>query len=607
MLTTHWTHGLAVLGLGGLLIAGCAAGLFFSQDAVAEAQQTGASLTNPTTSTTQTGQGAKLTPEQEATLEEVRKILREAREVAEALGIENPDSKEEKFLVHNKRMVLSGIEGGQARAGDIEGARLTNAANGVKESQAIAIGLAKSGQPLEALKAVDTRNIRPQTLQIIVETLHKSGDGHTALDVIENVRIPWDRAEALFLYARFLARTGDPAANAIAQRAYALSNTLAKDQPWVYVRLAEFQADAGDSTASHQSFQKARGAALAAPDVQQLKSLIMVAKSQAQNGDQSGSEKTFAEAIRIAKDLPVKQREPELAEIARKQLSVGNSIAAAETVRLILQVPPGPSPSAQADGLMRQARWHLTLGDREAAKAALQTVAPQIRTIADSFTTTKLEKDDIYYNSPELGKSTVYSSLAQLAAECGLYEMAQESVRTITSDQTKANAIQHIITRLIPESERPEMHLFIQTLAEDATSLTGLLSFPRDLTLLHVSVIQAAAGDVKVAVRTADRVTEVLRDNAYREMVGILIQKKDWAGAQDVLSRMKAGWMLNESSHHVFLALANAQTKAGVEKQVIEWSHKQSDSVARANVLLGVAEGLMERLGIEPLFPVVRP
>jgi hypothetical protein len=68
---------------------------------------------------------------------------------------------------------------------------------------------------------------------------------------------------------------------------------------------------------------------------------------------------------------------------------------------------------------------------------------------------------------------------------------------------------------------------------------------------------------------------------------------------------MKARWMLDESSHHVFRALAKAQAKAGMEKQVIEWSHKQPDSMARANVFLGVAEGLMERAGIEQLRPVV--
>jgi hypothetical protein len=42
-----------------------------------------------------------------------------------------------------------------------------------------------------------------------------------------------------------------------------------------------------------------------------------------------------------------------------------------------------------------------------------------------------------------------------------------------------------------------------------------------------------------------------------------------------------------------------------MEKQVIEWSRKQPNSVARANVFLGVAEGLMERAGIEQLRPVV--
>ena len=601
-------HCAIVLALGLVLIGDCATSLLLSHEAVAETQHAGTPPSSPAASTAQVDPTTKITPEQESVLAEVQKILREASAVAQGVVIENPDSKEGKFLVNNKRFALRDIVGAQARAGDIEGARLTATANGEKESQAIAIALAKAGEPHEALKVVDTRNLRPQTLQVILEALRKLGDGHTALEVIEKVYVPWDRAETLFLYARFLAKSGDPTANEIGQRAYAFSNTLAKGQPWVYARLGEFQADAGDSIASRQSFQKARDAALAVSDPeQQLKGLKMVAKTQSQYMDQPGSEKTYAEAIRIAKGFPAKQKEIELGDIARKQLAIGNRAAATETVRLILQLPSEPSPSDQARGLMRQTLWHLAFGELEAAKATLQTVAPQIKIIADGFATTKLEKDDIYYNSPELGKSNVYHSLAQLAAECGLYDLAQEAVQAITSDQTKANAIRHIITESISESERPEVQQVVQALTKDATSLTGLLSFPRDLTLLDVSVIQAAVGDVPAAVRTADRVVEALRDNAYREMVAIFIKKKDWGAAQEVLSRMKAGWMLNESSHQAFRALAKAQAKAGMEKQVIEWSHKQPDSVARANVLLGVAEGLMERAGIEQLFPVVRP
>jgi hypothetical protein len=549
-----------------------------------------------------------LTPEKEAALVEVQRILREASQVAQSVVIKNPESKDGKFLVNNKRLVLSGIEGAQARAGDIEGARLTATANGVGKSWAIGIALAKAGHPYEALKAVDTRNLRPQALEVILEALHKSGDGRTALEVIENVNSPWDRAETLFLYARFLAQSGDPSANDIAQRAYAFSSTLAKGQPWVYARLGEFHTVAGDSLASRQSFQKAHDVALAVSDpVQRLRSLMMVVKTQSRSMDQADREKTYSEVVRIAKSLPLMQQESELGRIAREQLEIGQRSAAAETVRLILQVPSGSSPREQAEGLMRQVRWHLTLGDQEAAQAVLKTVAPQVKALAESYLTAKLEKEDSYYHSPELGKSIIYSSLAQLAAECGWYEMAQEAVQAITSEPTKAGAIRHIVTGLIPKSDRSEVQQVVKRLVKDATNLIGRISFPRDITLREVAVIQAAAGDVPAAVRTADRVVEALRAYGYREIVGILIRRNDWSGAQEVLSRMKAQWMLDESSHHTFRALGQAQAKAGVGKQVIEWSQTQRDAVARANVLLGVAEGLMDNAGIEPLLPVGRP
>jgi hypothetical protein len=614
MSATSWTRRLLVLGLRALLIAGCVVALLLSQDAGAETQQTGTSLSNPTTSTGQADQTTKITPEQEAALVEVRKILREASEMAQSVVIENPESKEGKFLVNNKRFVLWDIVGAKARAGDIDGARLMATANGVG-GVAIGIALAKAGRPYEGLDELASLELDPPTRFVFVEALMKAGDRQTALEVAESRGTYLWQAPSIAYLANLQAKAGDVEYKKTFQRALKVAEAFDKldkhtsdaniGKYKALVHIARAQADAGDVTESRQTFVKALETALVVPERDQFNALLISAEAQARSGDQLGSERTFGQAIIAAKKLAPNQQLSESKRIAETQLEVGNRTAATETVRHLLQVPSGSSPYEQADGLMKQARWHLIFGDRAAAKGALQTVAPQVRTIADGFATTKLEKGDIYYDSPELGKSNIYHSLAQLAAECELYEMAQEAVRAITSDQTKANAIRHIVTGLLPTSERPEVQQVMQTLAKDATSLTGILSFPRDLTLMDVAVTQAAAGDVKTAVRIADRVAEVLRDNTYRHMVAALIEKRDWTGGQEVLSRMKARWMLDESSHHMFRALAKAQAKAGMEKQVIEWSHKQPDSMARANVFLGVAEGLMERAGIEQLRPVV--
>lgn len=597
MSAPDWIRRLLVLGFGGVLMAGSVMALLLSEVAGAETQQRGTPLSNPTTRTTQADLATKITPEQEAALVEVRKILREASEMAQGVVIENPESKEGKFLVNNNRFVLSGIVGAQARAGDIEGARLTTMANGEGISLAIAIAQAKAGRPHEALKAVDPRNLRQQPLQVIAEALHKSGDGRTALEVIENVYVPWDRAEALFLYARFLAKTGDPAANEIAHRAYAFFNTLAKGQPWVYVRLAEFQVDAGDLTASLQSFQKARAAALAVPDVQQqLKSLNMVAKAQAQNMDQPGSEKTYAEAIRIAKGLPAKQQEIELGDIARTQLALGNRASAAETVRLILQVPSSSSPREQALRLTRQASWDLAFQEQEAARKALQAALPQVKVLAESPSTSESDRDYIYWD------------IARLAAKAGALETVNQALALIKKDERKISAMREVVEVLVHALPSGEVTRTIRLLADTAKDITSrLFTSPNDLTLKNVAIIQAAVGDLKSATRTANRIEDVnhgMRERAYMEMAEVLINEADWKSAQQVVAGIKQHW---SATFETYRKLARAQVKAGDGKNAADWTRQQEVPLARAYALLGVAESLMDVLSIEPLLPTVHP
>lgn len=562
---------------------------------------------------------AWLTPEKEAALMEVRKILRETSQLAQSVAIKDPESKEGRFLDRNKKFVLRDIVTAQARAGDIEEARLTSTANGWDKSAAMGVAYAKAGRPHEGLKELVSQELDTRTRFVFEEALMKAGDPKAALEVAESRGPFLSRVPAIAYLASLQAKAGDLRNKETFQRAMELAQGFDKlkqspqdTQPnigkyKVLLHIARVQADAGDMTGSRNTFAKAVATALAVPETDQIIALTIVAEEQARSGDHAGSEQTFERARSATRSLAPLRQLSELKRIATTQLEVGHRAAAAETVRLILQVLSGASPGEQAEGLMRQARWHLTLGDQEAAKAALQTVVPRVRALADGYLTAKLEKGDVDYGSPESGKSNVYYSLARLAAECGLYDLAQEAVRAITIDQTKANAIRHIVTGLIQKSDRPEVQRVVQALVKDATNLIGLLSLPRDLTLLDVAVIQAAAGDVPAAVHTADRVVDALRDDAYREMVGILIRRKDWNGAQEVLSRMKVQWMLDESSHHTFRALAQAQAKVGVGKQVIEWSQTQPDAVARANVLLGVAEGLMDSAGIEPLFPVGRP
>jgi tetratricopeptide (TPR) repeat protein len=535
---------------------------------------------------------------------EVRKILKEAREVAQGVVIETPESKEGKFLVNNKRFALRDIVAAQARAGDIEGARLTATVNGWDKSLAIGIALAKAGRPHDGLKELASQELDPPTRFVFVEALMKAGDRQTALEVAEGRGTYLWQVPSIAYLATLQAKAGDLGYKETFQRALKVAEAFDKlDKHTSEANIGKYkalghiaraQAEVGDVTESRQTFVKALETALVVPEREQFNALLIIAEARARSGDQPGSEQTFGQAIKTAKALAPNQQLSGLKRIAETQLEIGNRTAATETVRHLLQVPSGSSSYDQADGLMRQARWHLTLGDRAAAKTALQMVVPRVRAIADAPTTPELEKSNIYYD------------LARLAADSGSFDLALEAVQAIENDQTKAGVMKTIVIQLVSMSERSEVQQFIQTLAKDTTTFTGILSFPRDLTLSDVAVIQAAAGDAPAAVRTADRVVDALRAHCYGQMVGIFHKKGEWIWAHEVMSKMKRDWVVDESSHQRFQALTRAEARAGFIKQAREWASMQQIGFARAYALLGVAEGLMDRAGIEQLFPAVR-
>jgi tetratricopeptide (TPR) repeat protein len=342
------------------VIAGYAGSLLLSEEAVAETQQTGTPLSSPTASTTQADPATKITPEQEVALVEVRKILREASEMAQSVVIENPESKEGKFLVNNKRFVLWDIVSAKARAGDIDGARLTATANGWDKSLAVGIALAKAGRPHEGLKELASLELDPPTRFVLVEALMKAGDRQTALEVAESRGTYLWQAPSIAYLANLQAKAGDLGYKETFQRALDVAQAFDKldhhssdaniGKYKALVHIARAQADAGDVTESRQTFVKALETALVVPERDQFNALLIIAEAQARGGDQPGSERTFGQAIKTAKALAPNQQLSGLERIAKTQLAVGNRTAATETVRHLLQVPSRSSPYDQADG-----------------------------------------------------------------------------------------------------------------------------------------------------------------------------------------------------------------------------------------------------------------
>jgi len=171
----------------------------------------------------------KLTPEQEAALVEVRKILREASEVPQGVGTTNPESKEGKLLEGSKFSVLQSIAAGQARAGDIEGALRTNESTKYKGALGdIAVAQAKAGDPYKALKTASTLNLDVDALQVIIEALASRGDLKTAREVAESPGMYLRKAPALAYLAQLQTKTGDPGAKETFQRALEVAQAFDK-------------------------------------------------------------------------------------------------------------------------------------------------------------------------------------------------------------------------------------------------------------------------------------------------------------------------------------------------------------------------------------------
>ena len=163
-----------------------------------------------------------------------------------------------------------------------------------------------------------------------------------------------------------------------------------------------------------------------------------------------------------------------------------------------------------------------------------------------------------------------------------------------------------VVKILSQASPKAEVAQTIQQLADDASKLTGILNSPNDPTLKAVAVMQAAAGDLKSAMRTADRIAGGLQDNAYTEMIEVLMAKKDWIGAHQIAAGIREQWMASEHTALSFRELSKSEVRAGEGKQGLDWARQLPVPLAKANALLGVAEGTMDSVDIELIFPRFR-
>lgn len=115
----------------------------------------------------------------------------------------------------------------------------------------------------------------------------------------------------------------------------------------------------------------------------------------------------------------------------------------------------------------------------------------------------------------------------------------------------------------------------------------------------NIAVVQAAAGDLAAAQRTVTRISPVLQNGAYAEVVTVLLEKGDLVAATQITADFKDEW---RAFTDVFRNEGAAYGKSDDIGRGLAWARQQQNDYAKADALLGVAQGMLEQNGIENMF-----
>lgn len=537
----------------------------------------------------------KLTPEQGAALVEVRKILREAKQAAESYALPSKlttSSTMLRALGRRKTMQLEEIEQAQLRAGDLA------AAAGAKRLDLLALAQAQYGDIKGAIQTASRERVTDDQLLTLVDTVIKAGDIPAAVTVAQSnfakngVEL-WRQRNQAAVYALIARRqheAGDPEASATLQNAIKAvpEPTHTPDRYQALLHVARAQAQLGDRAGSEESFRKATEAVLGVRG-EGVKGggLIWVAKTQAEVGAKAASEQTFQHAIQLGQsDKRPLARAIHLGCLAWAQSVSGQSNAIGKTFRVALENIEAIPAAERGQILMEIANWQIKARELEGARHTVQLLLRRAESVTD----------------PE-GKSATIGSAAGLAMRAGDAKQAIELTAQVTDEWEQAGLLASIAKTLVSTHDPFGSPEVFQQLAESAAAL---LKHPppkdsskRDTMRFSLALVQAAAGDVPSALRTADTISHLsLRVQAYGRAARLLTAKADFAHAKRVIHAMEEEWLAWFESESAVQNLAQAQTRAGDEPAAITWARQHKNMYAKGDALLGTALGLMEREGI---------
>ena len=583
---------LALAPLGVFVGAGCAA--LTEAEAPSLPAQTATAVQ---AAATPANKPAWLTPEKEAALIEARKILKEAREVAEGIKVPStlriwrPPEARLTAEEHRKNGLLNHIEMIQFRAGDFSAAATTTMRT------SLAFAQLHYGQVQDAVQILRGERLGEVTALTLVQTLAQTGYMDVAIEMadaqVKNEPGIFRRYEAVLfaLLAREQGRLGDPRAQDTLQRARMAARFVRRpdDRALSLVHVARAQRSLGDQAGAQESLRHALDTVQHVPRDEREGTLTIIAAEQEDTGDRAGSLQTFQQVIEIGQNYKPWQRVFGLSAWACARVLRGHRDTGAEIFQMAMQVADGLPVGDQVRLWSEIGRWLVKSGDQAAVRALVQRMVETAESIGD-----------------ERAKGQTLSTASGFLTKVGDLDAALAIAATIKDGSGKALALRWLAERMATTAHSPDLAILFRKLSDTAKDLPQSKLPTEKATanrmLANIAGIQAVTGDVPSAIQTLKRITNQAYhqgSGAYPEIITLLAKQGNPTGARQVADNVKTKYLEYFPMPSALESLGRAYVEVGETRTAVDWARQMTVEFAKATILLGVAEGLMNRQGIE--------
>jgi hypothetical protein len=546
---------------------------------------------------------SKLTSGQEAALAEVRKILREARQMAESIELPSRLTTRGmvlKDLQASKDRLINEVEEAQFRIGDFSTAATT------KRPWYLVFAQVKYGKIQEAVATAAKIKLGVETLFPLVKMLADAGYLDAAIKVAETDLVKEQVTSNRYLYQSVVwaliaseqAKVGDPTSRASLERALKAAKALSdpkrfkplEERILAWVHVAKAQAAMGDQTGSTGSFRQAIEAALALREVQSRPvALIQVGKAQLEVGQSAAGDGTLQQAIQLAATWEPSRRGGLLCCLAWTKSVTGNEHGVRQLLDQAVSEIKDLPPSHRVRVLHDLGKWQLGLHQQEAA-------ARTVRLMKEAAEAIEEEREKV----EALGLARSFATRAgEVPTALALLDVSPDGYE-------KLEAMRYLATVLVTAQERDGIHppSVIKRLAQEAPVLAKNTTFKDEVKARFaqkaVAVIEAAAGELDGALKTIEGLSDDFKGGyVYPEIIQLLTKQGNLAGAKQVAADLKEDWVLWGSSRSnnrdALRNLAKVSARSEAVQETLVWAKRLLGPYAQPYAMLGVADALLEQ------------